>query len=138
MVNYQDSKIFKIVCNTSGLQYIGSTTQPTLARRLAKLRDDYTRFLNTTGGLITRELRGSKLYRVFEANNYDIVLIENYPCNSKDELHQRERHHIEQNICVNKEKIVCECGGSYGFSRYEKKCHYKTLKHESYVNKLHQ
>jgi len=30
------------------------------------------------------------------------VLVENYPCNSKDELLARERHYIENNECVNK------------------------------------
>jgi hypothetical protein len=144
MVNYQDSKIFKIVCNITGRQYIGSTTQPSLARRLAKLKDGYTKYLRTTGGLISREFRSSALYIIFESNDYDIVLIENFPCHSKDELIQRERYHIDKNVCVNKDyiepysKVICECGGSYRHYRKSKSAHYKTLKHESYVNKLHQ
>ena len=36
MVNYQDGKIYKIVDNTNNNVYIGSTCEPTLARRLAK------------------------------------------------------------------------------------------------------
>jgi hypothetical protein len=44
------------------------------------------------------------------------VLVENYPCNSKDELKARERYYIENNDCVNinvptittKEKIEAE------------------------------
>jgi AAA15 family ATPase/GTPase len=37
-------------------------------------------------------------------NNYKIILLENCPCNSKDELHARERFHIENNEsikCIN-------------------------------------
>ena len=34
--------------------------------------------------------------------DYAIVLIENYPCNNKEELHRRERYHIESNECINK------------------------------------
>ena len=39
MVNYQLGKIYKIVDNTNGNIYIGSTCEPTLARRLAKQRE---------------------------------------------------------------------------------------------------
>jgi hypothetical protein len=30
------------------------------------------------------------------------VLVEKFPCESKDELHARERYYIENNECVNK------------------------------------
>ena len=36
MVNYQNGKIYKIVCNDTNQIYIGSTAQPTLAMRLSK------------------------------------------------------------------------------------------------------
>ena len=39
---------------------------------------------------------------IFENNDYDIILIENYPCNNKDELKAQERHYIETLKCVNK------------------------------------
>ena len=40
--------------------------------------------------------------QIFDNNNYDIILIENYPCERKDELHARERYYIESLKCVNK------------------------------------
>lgn len=46
MVNYQLGKIYKIVDNVTGKIYIGSTCEPTLARRLVKHRSDYKRYLN--------------------------------------------------------------------------------------------
>ena len=37
MPDYSKGKIYKIVCNVTGLVYVGSTCEPTLARRLAKI-----------------------------------------------------------------------------------------------------
>ena len=42
-------------------------------------------------------------FQIFDNNNYDIILIENYPCERKDELHARERYYIESLKCVNKQ-----------------------------------
>jgi hypothetical protein len=96
MVNYQQGKIYRLVCNTTGLVYVGSTCLPTLAKRLQNHKSCYKIFIN--GG--KKEALTS--FKILEHNNYDIILIENYPCNSKDELHQRERHFIETMECVNK------------------------------------
>ena len=95
MVNYELAKIYKIVCNITGLIYIGSTCKPILTRRLAKHRSDYKRFLNGYKLYLTS-------YEVLENNNYDIILIENVVCENKDALHSRERHYIESLECVNK------------------------------------
>ncbi len=94
MVNYQLGKIYKIVDNTNNNIYIGSTCEPNLARRLATHLTDYKR----------REIRNNNMtsFQIFDNNNYDIILIENYPCERKDELHARERYYIESLKCVNK------------------------------------
>ena len=42
-------------------------------------------------------------FEVLKNENYEIVLVELAPSNSKMELHQRERYHIENNECVNKQ-----------------------------------
>ena len=94
MPDYLKGKIYKIICNTTGLVYIGSSCQPTLAKRLAMHRGDYKLHLNGKKGNITS-------FKVLENGDYEIVLIENYPCENKDELHKRERFHIDNNICVN-------------------------------------
>jgi hypothetical protein len=95
-MSYQRGKIYKIVCNTTGLTYYGSTIEPTLARRLSSHNINYNawkkglrKYMTTSGTIL-------------ENNNYEIVLVELYPCNSKDELHKRERFYIENNECVNK------------------------------------
>ena len=45
MVNYTLSKIYKIECNVTGLVYVGSTCEPTLAKRLTKHVGNYKSYL---------------------------------------------------------------------------------------------
>jgi hypothetical protein len=97
MVNYQLGKIYRIVCNTTGLVYVGSTCEPTLAKRLQAHKSHYKHFLKNN----ETHLHLSS-YRILENDNYEIILIEKCPCDSKDELHQRERFYIESMDCVNK------------------------------------
>jgi len=88
MVNYQLGKIYKIVCNETGEQYIGSTVQKMLCTRLAHHVSKHNKTTSRT---------------IIDRGNYEICLIENYPCSSKDELHMRERFFIETlDNCVNK------------------------------------
>jgi hypothetical protein len=92
MVNYSQAKIYKIVDNTNGNIYVGSTCEPTLARRLAGHVSNYKHYLN-----------GNKTsLEIIKNNNYDIILIENVECHSKDQLIARERYYIEILDCVNK------------------------------------
>lgn len=95
MVNYQLGKIYKIVCNVTGNIYIGSTCEPTLARRLAGHRYSYKSYLNGKHDYVTS-------FKIIQNNDYDMVLIESYPCETKDQLHARERYYIESIECVNK------------------------------------
>jgi hypothetical protein len=97
MVNYKLGKIYKIIDNTTNNIYIGSTCEPTLARRLAGHVDDYKVYLkgNNNRSYITS-------FKVLQNNDYNIILLEHYPCSCKDELHARERFYIIQTDCVNK------------------------------------
>ena len=91
---YSKGKIYKIVCDTTGLVYIGSTIEK-LSSRISKHRYDYKRFLNNTYHFLSS-------FKVLENNNYKIILIENVSCNSKEELEREERKYIETMDCVNK------------------------------------
>jgi hypothetical protein len=95
MPNYQDAKIYKIVSYENDDVYVGSTTEPTLARRLSGHVRDYRRYLNGKCGYVTS-------FKGIESDNYDIQLIEAYPCNNKMELHAREGYWIKSMDCVNK------------------------------------
>ena len=94
MPDYQKGKIYRIVSNVCDLVYYGSTCE-TLSRRLSEHRADYKLYLNGKDKYITS-------FEIIEKGNYEIVLVENYPCNSKVELKSRERFYIENNECVNK------------------------------------
>ena len=43
-------------------------------------------------------------FACFENNNYSIILLENYPCKTKNESLARERDFIELYECINKTK----------------------------------
>jgi len=97
MPDYSKGKIYQIECKTTGLVYIGSTCEPTLARRLAKHIGNYK--------LWQRDASKNKYmtsFEIFKNDNYDIVLLESCPCQSKDELHERETFYQKEKQCVNK------------------------------------
>jgi hypothetical protein len=93
MPNYKKSKIYKIIDNTNNNVYVGSTTR-TLNERLTSHRDKYKKYING-------EVRFASSYDIIKNNDYKIILIENYPCNNIDELHQREQHYIDNIKCIN-------------------------------------
>jgi hypothetical protein len=95
MPDYQLGKIYKIVCNTTGKVYYGSTCEPTLARRLAKHVGNFNGWSNGKDHFVSS-------FIILENNNYQIILVEKYPCDDKMELLKRERYFIENNECVNK------------------------------------
>jgi hypothetical protein len=97
MLDYSLGKIYKIVCNITGDVYIGSTCEPILARRLAQHFSSYKRYLNG-------KTRFTTSYKVIEHVNYDIVLIELFPCDTKDQLYARESHYTQTIQCVNRIK----------------------------------
>ena len=93
-IDYSKGKIYKIVCNTTGLIYVGSTIQK-LCERLRGHRSQYKLYLQGKEGFYTS-------FDIIKNNNYQIILIENCPCDSKEELHREERKYIENIECVNK------------------------------------
>ena len=156
MPNYQNSKIYKLVCNTNNLTYYGSTTQP-LNKRLHQHKDK-----------IKRKIKSCKN---FDPNNIQIFLVENFKCDNKEQLIKKEREYIEKYECVNlsipgrkmkeyyqdnkehiknkvskwvknnKERIqknnmyiVCECGKE--IKKYEMPRHKKSKKHLEKVVKI--
>ena len=82
---YQEGKIYKIIDNTNGNIYIGSTKN-TLDYRLKRHKFDKTCM--------------SK--QIIEQGDYEIILIKDYPCNSKWELEEEEAKYIRNNTCINR------------------------------------
>ena len=93
--NYERGKIYKIVCNITGKQYVGSTTEPSLARRLAGHKGHYNSYLKGKRDYITS-------FEILKNGNYFIELICNASCNSRDELSAVEGTYIRELKCINK------------------------------------
>ena len=100
MVNYSKGKIYKIqrVGGNSEI-YIGSTTKDYLSQRMEKHRSSYKCWKKTDNNYF---MNSFKIFDLYGFENCEILLLESVNCNSKDELHARERYHIENNTCVNK------------------------------------
>ena len=95
MVNYQLGKIYKIVCRITGEVYVGSTCEKTLARRLVDHRSACNRYLE--------KQEGSKFssFQIIQRGNYYIELLENFPCDNRDELRKKEREWYDKTDCIN-------------------------------------
>ena len=99
MVNYNNGKIYKIVCNITGSVYIGSTTKETVAQRLSQHVVMHKQWVNNDKNPITS-------YEIIKNGDYKIYLIELFPCNTMDELTSRvgevSRKYKDDMTCVNK------------------------------------
>lgn len=132
MNRYQNGKIYRLVSDADDLEYVGSTCT-SLAKRLYGHKEG------------ARQHPNRRVYEHFieiGLDNMRIILIEDYPCASKNELERRERHHIEEreaelNMVIPARGPICEhghkrttckpCGGSsiceHGINRgYCKPC----------------
>ena len=102
--DYAGAKIYKLQCHSTGLFYIGHTCCPRLSQRLTKHVSGFKAYIKGN----SKNYMTS--FRVIEGGNYTITLSENYPCESIDAIHSRERKHIEtaksspysKPYCVNK------------------------------------
>ena len=85
MPNYANGKIYKIV-GDDGSTYYGSTTQS-----LKQRKNEH------------RSCKGTTAYqKIISQMDWEMVLVENYPCESKKELLDREGWYIRENPCVNR------------------------------------
>jgi hypothetical protein len=95
MPDYQKGKIYKLWSPSKNLVYYGSTTQ-SISQRLTDHLGNFNRYNNNK----------SKPYcvsfLVLECEDYKIELVENYPCNNKQQLCKREGECQKSNNCVNK------------------------------------
>ena len=87
MVKYGNGKIYKIVrLSDDVVVYVGSTTKQYLSSRLVEHKN------------MSKRKPNRKVYKSISDNdgweNHQIVLIELCDCNSKDELHRKEREFI--------------------------------------------
>ena len=87
MVNYGNGRIYKIVrLSDDVVIYVGSTTKQYLSSRLVEHKN------------MSRHKPNRRVYKSIADNegweNHQLILIECYFCNSRDELHRKEREFI--------------------------------------------
>ena len=142
MVNYGDTKIYKIWSPKGPEIYIGSTVSKLLSKRLGQHKSNY----NLKHGYVS----SFKLFDMYGVDNCYIELLEARCCISKDEQHKLEGEYISKFKCINERvanrkwtdwymnnelptvnihqsKIKCSCGSVIMCSRMEK--HRKTPTH---------
>lgn len=121
-IDYQKGKIYKIFNSINNIEYVGSTTRPYLATRMAGHRHD-------------AKTRTHPLYEAMNkigAEHFRIVLHSAFPCNSKDELEAEEYRVLNVVIAAgipvynakingqhsdeSKRKMVIACKGGNNFS----------------------
>ena len=95
---YQNGKIYKIVDIGYNEQYFGSTTVE-LSSRMSRNRAKYRGARQTNSN---SSCTAFTLFDEYGLENCKIELVEMYPCESKEELRQREGFWIKQETCVNK------------------------------------
>lgn len=98
MSDFQNGKIYKITCDEEPeLIYYGSTCD-NLDIRMSVHKAQFKR--NENG----RKVIGLTSFQILKYPSSQISLVENFPCNSKEELNVRECWYIENHPCVNKNK----------------------------------
>ena len=96
MPNYSQGKVYKIVStHVPGVCCVGSTTQKHLSSRLAGHRSKHRKHLIGENAYITS-------FGIVKHSNAKIILLEECPCESKDQLLAVERKYIEALECLNK------------------------------------
>jgi len=135
MSKYKTGKIYRIYCDGSNKYYIGSTIH-SLEIRLSGHK-------NSKNMCSSKELVNNSKYDI------NIELLENYPCNNRNELLLRETEWIKKNIqnvvnkempSINKDNINnstsgyyrCDCGSL--MKNKGKMRHIETEKHKNYIN----
>lgn len=106
-MNFLNGKIYKIISAHSELPYIGSTTD-SLEYRFRKHIDKYNCWKGGKSNYNTS-------FEILKYNDAYVELIEDYPCNSRQELEAREGSYIEiGKNCVNKQRA----GSNGDYSKY--------------------
>lgn len=90
--DYSKSKIYRIDGN--GLTYVGSTVLP-LGQRFSVHKSHLKRALAGCAHYC------SSFETMYECDDAVMSLIENYPCESREQLEAREKEHIRKIDCVN-------------------------------------
>ena len=116
-----DAKVYMVLCKTTGQRYIGSTVD-TVHARIRVHKSHYRMYLEN-------KYHHRCIFDILKHNNYDIQLIEQYSCNNRGELCDREGFWINTLICINSK-------GKDTTSRYHKnKRKFRQMQQDNYNKK---
>jgi GIY-YIG catalytic domain len=93
-MNYENAKIYQILNTIDKEVYVGSTIQP-LSKRFSLHRSGMTIKKNANRRL-------NKHFRELGRENFYIELIENFPCQTREQLCAREGFYVRQRGTLNK------------------------------------
>jgi hypothetical protein len=128
--DYQQGKIYGIVNDLTEDEYAGSTYE-SLDKRMSGHKSKYLKHPN-------RPLY--KLMNEIGFDHFTIFLIEDYPCDTVEELREREQYWITKmkptlnayDAVVDKTiMMTCECGSEC--TRLNRLQHFRTQKHQEYL-----
>ena len=91
--SYKNGKIYKIIDNTNGNFYVGSTNYVKLCSRMGKHRGYLKEYMNGSS------LKYCASMEILINENYKILLLEPYPCKNRDELRMREQEWMDKLRC---------------------------------------
>ena len=91
---YANGKIYMLESASAGLVYYGSTYAD-IRKRMCQHRIGSKRFKNGKTNWLTS-------FEVVDKPDCRVLLVEAFPCSSKQELIAREAWHIRNNPCINK------------------------------------
>ena len=94
MCDYSQSKIYKVFSPSKNITYYGSTTKD-LQKRLINHIRKYKYYKDGKANYVS-------VNDVLECQDAVIELVENFSCNNRKELADREGYYIKNNECINK------------------------------------
>ncbi len=141
MVNYGNSKIYKICSDNTNKLYIGCTTKQYLSQRLGFHKRSYRQYK-------AGKLNYNNSFEILQYSNCKIILLESCNCNSQDELVAKEQHWIAQlndvainnmeipedkKIVLNRSTFKCDCGSEINNDKITIGKHLRTKKHKAMI-----
>lgn len=86
MLDYKKAKIFKIECNVKGYKIVTSICEGTIEKRMKSIENKYKSYKKG-------QCEFQKIFDAIKENNYKITFLEDFPCDNKKELEDRENYH---------------------------------------------
>jgi len=145
----EKGNIYKIVSDSTDKIYIGSTVK-SLEKRLEEHENSYEIWFSRdfVSGYMSS-------FEILKYGDYKIILIEEYPCSSYQELLKREGYYqlISYSLCVNiliagkkqqnfkefnlDKNYICSCGRKIKNNYKTRRHHTKSESHKFKINESH-